>query len=440
MPTSSSKRETHRRKIALACEPCRERKSRCDGGKPICASCRRRSFTLEQCIYKADNARTESNDSCAIPCCSCRCCVLTLRHSYIRALHQRIRELEQALTARSAEPAGQEAPLPSEPAPSPRARPDQAVGSGRESNGQLAYLASHSGHVSADPGHQVESPYRFAECRHTCASRNPLEFDTTSESQVSAMGALASADEDLETQKTDEFFGRSSAASFMQQAYSDRSNVPPPHSCRNDPSAAGPTALNWTPSSPYRLYDFVLPPRAMADHLMERFWDRVYCLYPFLHRQTFERQYERLWTPAGALPTDTLPSASVGLGGSPESPANLMVFHCALNAIFALGCHFSDLAPLERDRVARSFFLRAKSLIGLDLLEVNSIAVVQALLFLALCLQSMQYPSRVWNAVGIACRVAQGLGLHTDVGDDRRSALTVDVRRRTWHGCVHMDT
>lgn len=226
----------------------------------------------------------------------------------------------------------------------------------------------------------------------------------------------------------------------MQQAYSDRSTAPPPHSCRNDPSAAGPTASNWTSSSPYRLYDFVLPPRAMADHLMERFWDRVYCLYPFLHRQTFERQYERLWTLPGAPPTDTLPSASVGLGGSPELPANLMVFHCALNAIFALGCHFSDLAPLERDRVARSFFLRAKSLIGLDFLEVNSIAVVQALLFLVLCLQSMQYHSRVWNAVGIACRVAQGLGLHTDVGDDRRSALTVDVRRIMWHGCLHMDT
>lgn len=83
MPAAPRERVSHRRKIALACEPCRERKSRCDGGKPICASCRRRSFTLEQCIYKADNARTESNDTCVrcpfplVPYNNIRCAVIS---------------------------------------------------------------------------------------------------------------------------------------------------------------------------------------------------------------------------------------------------------------------------------------------------------------------------------------------------------------------------
>lgn len=51
-----------RRKIPLACEPCRERKSRCDGAKPICSGCHRRSLKLEDCVYTLDNARTASKD------------------------------------------------------------------------------------------------------------------------------------------------------------------------------------------------------------------------------------------------------------------------------------------------------------------------------------------------------------------------------------------
>ncbi|OJI89957.1 hypothetical protein ASPTUDRAFT_197171 [Aspergillus tubingensis CBS 134.48] len=42
---------TTRRNRALAsCEPCRERKTRCDHGKPVCASCRRRGFD-SRCYY-----------------------------------------------------------------------------------------------------------------------------------------------------------------------------------------------------------------------------------------------------------------------------------------------------------------------------------------------------------------------------------------------------
>jgi hypothetical protein len=37
-----------RRKVSLACAPCRERKIRCSGEKPVCASCHRRS---EECNY-----------------------------------------------------------------------------------------------------------------------------------------------------------------------------------------------------------------------------------------------------------------------------------------------------------------------------------------------------------------------------------------------------
>ncbi|KAI0449577.1 hypothetical protein F5B21DRAFT_493775 [Xylaria acuta] len=50
------------RKTALACEPCRERKIRCDGGKPVCSACQRRRLPLEQCLYTIKNTRTVNRD------------------------------------------------------------------------------------------------------------------------------------------------------------------------------------------------------------------------------------------------------------------------------------------------------------------------------------------------------------------------------------------
>jgi hypothetical protein len=55
--------QRRRRKIPLACEPCRERKSRCDGAKPICSTCQRRALPLHHCVYILENARTASNEA-----------------------------------------------------------------------------------------------------------------------------------------------------------------------------------------------------------------------------------------------------------------------------------------------------------------------------------------------------------------------------------------
>lgn len=61
-PTGNVER-VRRHKIPLACEPCRVRKSRCNGCKPICSTCERRGLPLDRCVYKIEqNARTASND------------------------------------------------------------------------------------------------------------------------------------------------------------------------------------------------------------------------------------------------------------------------------------------------------------------------------------------------------------------------------------------
>lgn len=53
-----------------------------------------------------------------------------------------------------------------------------------------------------------------------------------------------------------------------------------------------------------------------------------------------------------------------------------------------------------------------KGLLNIDFLDSGSLAHVQALLLVALCLQCTPYPRRCWNVVGMAHRISVGLGLH----------------------------
>lgn len=83
--------------------------------------------------------------------------------------------------------------------------------------------------------------------------------------------------------------------------------------------------------------------------------------------------------------------------------------------------------------------MRSRQLLHFDVLDEGDLALVQALLLLAQYLQSTQSPSRCWNVVGMACRIAQGLGLYLNEGDEQYSALELQMRRRTWHGCILLD-
>ncbi|KAJ5233015.1 hypothetical protein N7468_005971 [Penicillium chermesinum] len=245
------------------------------------------------------------------------------------------------------------------------------------------------------------------------------------------MGAISAADDgEGVNSPSEQYYGNSSAASFMRLARDSmpiRSYMQALKNADNsNPSAPSFDSGLWRDLNPsaanseFQFNDFSLPPRNLADHLLECFWERFYCLYPFFHRPSFEQAYESLWG-AAKWPRTELPELNIGLGGSYDSGPQSIVFHCALNAIFALGCHFSDIPIREREAQAYSF------------------SFVQTLLIIALLLQSTPYSNRCWNAIGLACRVAQGLGLHEATAQRNHKPLEQEIRRRTWYGCVMMD-
>lgn len=264
---------------------------------------------------------------------------------------------------------------------------------------------------------------------------------------ITAMGTFASEDPIDERDPVgprDEYHGHSSAASFIKEACDGVMSVAeaPSHTLSHKPQRPSISAPASAVTTLQRLNSasLALPPRSLADHLIERYFNRIFYLYPVFHRPSFERAYNSLWETAANRAQDAAKEfPAVGLGGSPNAGPDSIVFYCALNAIFALGCHFSDLTGHDRDTTALTFFLRSKAFIGLDFLESDTLSVVQALLIVTLFLQSTPFAGRCWNSVGIACRLAQGLGLHTESSGAGKTVAETEIRRRVWHGCVVLD-
>jgi hypothetical protein len=270
---------------------------------------------------------------------------------------------------------------------------------------------------------------------------NLRQESTERDSPVNAMGTVSAITEPG-LDSSDHFYGTSSIVSFSQQIYQTQQRLSGRADCipgQTSASAALPAQgmlselLSSIPTS--KPDDYFLPPRVLADHLLSCYWNRVHCLYPFVHQQSFISAYNLLW---GSDTQEVLQDsiARVGLG-SPGCSAS--VFYCALNAIFALGCQFSDLRLAERENLSETFFRRSKQLLRIDILDEGSLALIQTLLIVAQFLQSTQFPNRCWNVVGLACRIAQGLGLHLDSGNDNKPFVEVEMRRRTWYGCVTLD-
>ncbi|KAF2624138.1 hypothetical protein BU25DRAFT_450824 [Macroventuria anomochaeta] len=258
---------------------------------------------------------------------------------------------------------------------------------------------------------------------------------------VDAMGGDAGAEHHSSDGQT--FYGSSSALGFTRQMYGailQKDTAPAA------PEVTGaPSSVQQLPALPAFTEAYVAPenfsllPRELADRLMDLYWDRVHVLYPFLHKASFSQAYEDLWKPSSEHRPRYRPG--LGLGASKASGPSSVLFHCAFNAALALGMQFSDLALNERERLSSACQAKSKDLLRLDLFDDGNIALVQTLLLLTQYFQSTNGPNKCWTSIGLACRLAQGLGLHIeeDRFEQQFSVTDREIRRRVWHGCVTMD-
>ncbi|KAF4449689.1 hypothetical protein F53441_7090 [Fusarium austroafricanum] len=129
----------------------------------------------------------------------------------------------------------------------------------------------------------------------------------------------------------DEFFGQSSIHSLLREVshpdrHKSRSTAPPRDRDPNRISISSATTLLTA--------EFALPPRQVADQLLELYFNSVHIFYPWTHSTSFRKRYESLWTSTGYPGPQMGHTGDIGLGGD-QCPA--ASFFCALNAMFALG-------------------------------------------------------------------------------------------------------
>ncbi|KEF56418.1 uncharacterized protein A1O9_07999 [Exophiala aquamarina CBS 119918] len=263
--------------------------------------------------------------------------------------------------------------------------------------------------------------------------QSPFDLGTrTSTGRVDGMGAIASSGSalfDIEPEKTG-FFGSSSTVSFtakvrhiLARPDGDLFDDVQPALCRQI------------------IEDYAIPARPEADSILALFWDRIYPLYPFIDRPSFEKSYGQLWSPASTTSrTANLPYQNLsGVDPIPESRR----FHLLLNAMFALACSWDGLDGYSVQK-GDLYWRRCKQLMELDfdIFNVPRLSLVQGFLYTGLYLQSTtEMTSACWNIIGISVRMSQTLGLHCGAQRQQDGAEheSYGLRWRIWVGCVVMD-
>ena len=216
------------------------------------------------------------------------------------------------------------------------------------------------------------------------------------------------------------YFGTSSTLAFLESMRKEsfRGNLKDDQQRARPPAPprSAPTIRNMI------IPELVLPTRATADHLIETYFAVVFDLFPVIEEQKFREEYENLWMP-GRLP-------------NPDP-----LWFCMLNCIFALASLFSDRVPPEQcEQTAESFYVHAKPLLNFDTLDQGSLVVVQALLLMGQYLQSTKQVNRCWYVIGLAIRIAQGLGLHLSEINNSCDVYEREIRKRCWWACLMKDT
>lgn len=192
---------------------------------------------------------------------------------------------------------------------------------------------------------------------------------------------------------------------------------------------------------------FALPSKQAADKLIDLYFVTVHPLFPIIQKPHFMLQYNAYY---GSLEIPSLESSRKWL--------------TVLNLIFAIAETYlkSELEVEERDEKRDvDYFIRSRILGALDggsVFEIPDLGKVQALgltgLYLLASVQTNRYVDIVqlelrlsansdtnsaWNVIGLAIRLAHGIGLHLR-NDSRLDESQKKIRLRVWYCLCCLET
>ena len=158
----------------------------------------------------------------------------------------------------------------------------------------------------------------------------------------------------------------------------------------------------------------VLVTRAMSDAYVDAYFSLYHPTFPALHEPTFRAQY------ANAIPR--------------PSQGTWVVL---ANLVAATGAFVSSTS--SQDDTDTVIFRTAKQYLSMNCLEVGNLTMIQIFGLMAHYLQKRNKPNSGYSYGGLALRLAIGLGLHKELGGQKMTTFTREMRRRVWWSLCVLD-
>ena len=188
------------------------------------------------------------------------------------------------------------------------------------------------------------------------------------------------------------------------------------------------TESSFSPVNPLTSWTDVTSDVGLITHLLNMYFTYHYPYFTTLSRKMFWRDFSK------------------GRGAIGQNSS-----HCSsllVNAMLALGCHFTDVAsaysnPGDTRTKGDHFFAEAKRLImeG-DEFERPRLVTVQALALMSVREAGCAREATGWVYSGMSFRMAQDIGLNLEISANDKKVMTdeeIDARRITFWGCFNFD-
>ncbi|KAJ5730369.1 uncharacterized protein N7483_004877 [Penicillium malachiteum] len=154
-----------------------------------------------------------------------------------------------------------------------------------------------------------------------------------------------------------------------------------------------------------RSVPFVWTSSGQLEPFVEAYFSLYHRSYPIVHEATFRAQFMEV---------------------IPRPSGN--VWYVLLFVLSAVGF----TASTQPSDVDIGLFEAAKARMSMDMLETGNLLLVQALVLSANLMQKRNKPNSGYNYMGLARRIAMGIGLHKEFPVWEASLFTTEMRRRIW--------
>lgn len=155
--------------------------------------------------------------------------------------------------------------------------------------------------------------------------------------------------------------------------------------------------------------DVQLPNSSIRDSFVDSYFRFYHPFYPIIHERSFRAQYKKL----NSIPENN-------------------TFQLLLRMVLTLGTICASTTPNYNDYPV---YLSVRERMRASMLESGTIEQIQVLLLMSNYIQKRDKPNTGYNYLGLAARMAIGMGLHREIkhaGTDMPNTIKLEIRRRVW--------